>query len=76
MNIPVVYYSVNDNSFFMSFNTTPLENGRYTVQIELLLEEVTGGIVRNITSGFSFEVMPLTVILRTRGNGRRNKTSG
>jgi hypothetical protein len=66
MNIPAAFYSVNNNSFFMSFNTPPLENGRYAVQIELLLEELTGGIVRNINTGFSFEVMPLTSLLRTR----------
>jgi len=66
MDIPVVNYTVNDNSFFMTFITTPLKIGRYSVQIELLLNEITGGIVKNINTGFNFEVIPLTAVLRTK----------
>jgi hypothetical protein len=65
INIPVQHYTIADNnSFPMTFFTTPLEPGRYTVQIVMLLDEVTGGIARNISSGFSFEVTPLTVVYR------------
>ncbi|MCL2211194.1 MAG: DUF4384 domain-containing protein [Treponema sp.] len=67
MDIPVVNYTVtNDNTFSMSFHTNSMEPGRYSVQVEALLNELTGGIVKNISSGFSFEVTPLTLVLRNR----------
>ena len=67
INAPTANYTINnDNSFLLQNHTTRLEPGIYTVQIELLLQEVTGNIGRNINRGFTFEVMPLTVILATR----------
>jgi hypothetical protein len=62
--IPVVNYTVtNDNSFLLSIFTNQFEPGRYNVQIEILLNEVTGNIAKNIGGGFSFEVTPLNAVL-------------
>ena len=67
INVPTVNYTINnDNSFLLQNHTTRLEPGMYTVQIELLLQEVTGNTGRNINGGFTFEVTPLIVILGTR----------
>jgi len=67
MNIPVASYTVtNNNTFLMSLHTAQMEPGRYSVQIETLLNELTGGIVKNTSAGFSFEVTPLTVVLKNR----------
>ena len=57
----------SDNSFNFSIytdskNITP---GRYNVQLELLLQELTGGIGKNIGGGFSFEVAPLNTVFET-----------
>ena len=54
-----------DNSLLLSVNTNELEPGRYTVQIELLLQELSGGIAKNSSEGFSFDVTPLNVVLKT-----------
>jgi hypothetical protein len=40
--------------------------GSYNVSIEILLSNMTGGIARNISSGFSFEVTPLSIVLNTQ----------
>jgi len=66
-NIPVVNYTVtNDNSFLLIIKTNSLDPGSYNVQIETLMNEVTGGIAKNTSGGFSFEVTPLTVVLNSR----------
>jgi predicted small secreted protein len=66
-NIPVVNYTVtNDNSFLLSIKTNSLDPGSYNVQIETLMNEVTGGIAKNTSGGFSFEFTPLTVVLNSR----------
>ena len=65
-SIPVVNYTITkDNAFHLTIFTNQMEPGRYTVQIEMLMNEVTGNIAKNINSGFSFEVTPLNVILKT-----------
>jgi len=66
-NIPVVNYTVtNDNTFLLTIKTNSLDTGVYNVQIETLMNEVTGGIAKNTSGGFSFEVTPLTVVLNSR----------
>ena len=60
------YTATNDNSFLILFHTESLEAGRYTVQIEMLLDFLTGGIVKNIGTGFSFEVTPLMPVWTNR----------
>jgi hypothetical protein len=63
-SIPNGRYTVNnDNSFLLPIQTSRLEPGSYTVQIELLFGELSGGIGKNISGGFSFEVTPLNAVL-------------
>ena len=67
INAPSVNYSItNDNSFLIQNHTARLNPGMYTVQIELLLQEVTGNLGKNINGGFTFEVTPLAAVLGTR----------
>ena len=66
LNVPAYYIINNENTILIQNRTSSLEPGIYTVQIELLLQDVTGNTGRNINSGFTFEVMPLTYILGTR----------
>lgn len=64
---PVVRYALNnDNEFQLPIFTNSLEPGRYTVQIELSLRELTGGIGNNTLAAFPFEVTPLIPLFVTR----------
>jgi len=64
---PVVHYTLNnENQFQLPILTTRLEPGMYTVQIELLIQDVSRNIGRNVSGGFSFEVTPLTLVLNNR----------
>jgi hypothetical protein len=66
--------SVNDVTFpFKSANDNPynlqirnIQPGSYNVSIEILLSDMTGGIAKNTSGGFSFEVAPLNVVLSTQ----------
>jgi hypothetical protein len=60
------YRIADDNLFSFPISTAALEPGRYTVQIELPLQELTGGMGRNIGGGFSFEVTALNPLLSTQ----------
>ncbi|WP_461255659.1 DUF4384 domain-containing protein [Treponema sp. R80B11-R83G3] len=42
-----------------------LKPGTYTVAIEVLFSEITGGIAKNASGGFSLEVKPLNAVYRT-----------
>ena len=57
----------SDNSFNFSIytNSNNILPGRYNVRLELLVQELTGEISRNIGGGFSFEVAPLHTVLET-----------
>jgi predicted small secreted protein len=66
-NIPVVNYTVtNDNSFLLTIKTNSLDPGSYNVQIETLMNQITGGIAKNTSGGFSFEVTPIITVLNSR----------
>jgi hypothetical protein len=51
-----------DNSFLLQIQTVRLDAGRYTAQIELLLNESVPAIKRNPSTAFSFEVKPLNTV--------------
>lgn len=58
---PKVKYTVNaDNSFSLKIFSSHLEPGRYTVQLELALNEINHRVRKNPVGGFSFEVMPMS----------------
>jgi hypothetical protein len=58
---PRVKYTVRaDNSFSLKIFTSRLTPGRYTVQLELLLNEINPRIRKNPTESFSLEVRPLS----------------
>jgi hypothetical protein len=60
---PTVFYTAGeDNSFVLPIHTGSLEEGRYLVQLELMLSETAPGITRNPSGGFSFEVRPLNTV--------------
>ncbi|MDR0710676.1 MAG: hypothetical protein LBF77_11490 [Spirochaetaceae bacterium] len=54
--------SLPDHSFLLQIQTVRLDAGRYTVQIELLLNESVPAITRNPSMVFSFEVKPLNTV--------------
>jgi len=55
----------SDNAFKFLIYTDKILPSRYTVRLELLLQDLSGGIGQNIGGGFSFEVTPLNAILET-----------
>ncbi|MDR1398940.1 MAG: hypothetical protein LBJ41_03350 [Treponema sp.] len=58
---PKVIYTVSaDNSFSLKIFSSHLEPGRYTVQLELLLNEINHRVRKNPLGSFSFEVRPMT----------------
>jgi hypothetical protein len=66
-------YSIQqDNSFPLEIYTTRLNPGRYTVQLELLLNEIVPGVALNPSAGFSFEVKPLNTV-RITGEGEDSR---
>jgi hypothetical protein len=60
---PSPNYTVdNNNNFSLSIYTDKLEAGKYTVTLELLLNEIAPNIKRNPSNSFSFEITPLNTI--------------
>jgi hypothetical protein len=58
---PNVKYTVGaDNTFSLKIFTSRLEPGKYTVQLELLLNEINPRIRKNPVGGFSLEVKPMS----------------
>jgi hypothetical protein len=65
---PTVTYTADaDNSFLLRIFTSRLEPGRYTVSLELLLNEISPRIQKNPTAGFSFEVTPIAAAVEFEG---------
>jgi hypothetical protein len=56
------YTLSNDNTVPVRFETDNLDDGKYTVRLELLLNEVTKNSRRNPDTSFPFEVTPLNTI--------------
>lgn len=48
-----------DNSFLLQIHTNRIDPGKYTVQLELRLNEAASGVQRNPRSAFGFELTPL-----------------
>jgi hypothetical protein len=61
---PYPFNSASDNPYILQNRN--LKPGTYNVTIEILLSNLTGGIAKNITGGFTFEVTPLNVVLNTQ----------
>jgi hypothetical protein len=58
---PTVKYTVRaDNAFSLQIFTSRLDPGRYTVRLELLLNEINPRIQKNPTESFSLEIQPLS----------------
>jgi hypothetical protein len=51
-----------DHLFVLQVQTIRLDAGRYTAQIELLLNEIVPAIMRNPSTAFSFEVKALNTV--------------
>jgi hypothetical protein len=60
------FNSASDNPYILQMHNRSLKPGAYNVTIEILLSSLTGGIAKNITGGFTFEVTPLNAVLDTR----------
>jgi hypothetical protein len=58
------FKSANDNPYNLQIRN--IKPGSYNVIIEILLSDMTGGIAKNTSGGFSFEVASLNVILNTQ----------
>jgi hypothetical protein len=56
------YTLSNDNTVPVRIQTDKLEDGKYTVRLELLLNEVTKNSRRNPDTSFPFEITPLNTI--------------
>ncbi|MDR2135876.1 MAG: DUF4384 domain-containing protein [Treponema sp.] len=62
-NITYPFNTAGDDPYNLQIRN--LKPGAYTVQIEILLSELTGGMAKNTGAGFTFEVSPLNVVLTT-----------
>jgi hypothetical protein len=62
-NIVFPFKCASDNPY--NLQNRNLKPGSYNVAIEILLSDMTGGIAKNTSGGFTFEVTPLTVMLDT-----------
>jgi len=68
-NAPTVYYTIdNDNSFLILNHTNLLKPGRYSVQVEILLREISGRFGKNKDFTFDFEVTPPNVAVEFQGD--------
>jgi hypothetical protein len=64
---PFPFNSASDNHFDLAINNNNnIKPGSYNVTIEILLSNLTGNIVKNITSSFTFEIISLTPLYETR----------
>jgi hypothetical protein len=60
---PDVFYPLEgNNAFTLPIHTARLEPGNYTVQLELLLNQISPLARRNPRGGFSLEVQPLNTV--------------
>ena len=62
-NIIFPFKSANDDPFNLQIRN--IKPGSYNVTVEILLSDLTGGIARNTSGSFSFNVTPLNVLLDT-----------
>jgi hypothetical protein len=62
-NVTYPFKSASDTPYSLQIRN--IKPGSYNVSVEILLSDMTGGIAKNTSGGFSFEVTPLTVILDT-----------
>jgi hypothetical protein len=66
--LPVALYTLGrNNSFALQIYTSKLESGNYTVQIELLLNEIAPALRQNPRGAFSLEVRPATAVINFEG---------
>jgi hypothetical protein len=64
---PTVGYSLDaDNAFLLQIHTAKLDPGNYQVHLELLLQDIAPA-ARNPSSGFSFEVLPVSAVIAFSG---------
>jgi hypothetical protein len=60
------FNSAGDTPYSLQTRSTELKPGSYNVTVEILLSDLTGGIAKNPSLGFTFEVTPLNAVLNTR----------
>jgi hypothetical protein len=63
-NVTYPFKSANDNPYNLQIRN--IKPGSYNVSIEILLSDMTGGIAKNTSNSFSFEVTPLNIVLNTQ----------
>jgi len=63
-SIPYPFNCASDNSY--ELKNHDIKPGTYNITVEILLSNLTGGMVKNTSGSFSFEVTPLNVVLNTQ----------
>jgi hypothetical protein len=65
---PDVFYPLDGNgSFTLQIHTARLEPGNYSVQLELLLNQIAPPLRQNPRGGFSLEIRPVQAAIRFQG---------